>query len=145
MAAITRGGSHSTATQLRGISSCESSFVGVHLAQGVTFWVPAHAPKHLVTRFESVSTFLSYPAPGYPGRHPPHESYLSQGPLWGDMATSRVRLLSTGASMTLKPPFSSLYCYPGLSGFEAFPWRHSLHGLSYPWVSRSNTVDALPW
>ena len=114
--------------------------------KGVTFWVPAHAPKPLVTRFESVSTFLSYPAPGYPGRDPPHESYLSQGPLWGDMGTSRVRLLSTGAStMALKPPFFSLYCYPELSGFEAFPWRHSLHGLSYPWVSGSDTVDALLW
>jgi len=96
--------------------------------------------------FESVSTFLSYPSPGYLGRDPPHESYLSQGPLWGDMGTSRVRLLPTGSSiMALKPPFSSLYCYPGLSGFEAFPWRHSLHGLSYPWVSGSNTVDALLW
>jgi len=45
------------------------------------------------------------------------------------MGTSRVRLFSTGAiTMALKPPFSSLYCYPGLSGFEAFPRRHSLHG-----------------
>ena len=60
------------------------------------------------------------------------------------MGTSRVRLLSTGAStMALKPPFSSFYCCPGLSGFEASPWRHSLHGLSYPWVSGSNTVVAL--
>ena len=55
-----------TVTQLGGISLCESSFLGVHLAQGVTFWVSTHAPKALVTRFESVSTFLSYPAPGYP-------------------------------------------------------------------------------
>jgi len=45
--------------------------------------------------------------------------------------------------MALKPPFSSLYCYPGLSGFEAFPRRRSLHGLSYPWVSGSNTLIAL--
>jgi len=114
--------------------------------EGWLFWVPTHAPKPLVTRFESVSTFLSYPAPGYPWAWPSHESYLSQGPLWGDMGTSRVRLLSTGVStMALKPPFSSLYCYPRLSGFEAFPWRHSLHGLSYPWVSGSNAVDALLW
>ena len=60
------------------------------------------------------------------------------------MGTSRVRLLSTSViTMALKPPFSSLYCYLGLSGFEAFPRRHFLHGLSYPWVSGSNTVIAL--
>ena len=60
------------------------------------------------------------------------------------MDTSRVRLLPTGASiMALKPPFSSLYHCSELSGPEAFPWCHSLHGLSYPWVSGSNTVDAL--
>jgi len=99
----------------------------------------------------SVYTFLSYPAPGYPGRDPPHESYLSQGRLWGGMGVSRVRLLSTGAiTMALKPPFFSLYCYPGLSGFEALPRCRSLHGLSYPWVSGGDTVIALlcdiwPW
>ena len=60
------------------------------------------------------------------------------------MGTSRVRLLSAGTiTMALKPPLSSLYCYPGLSGFEAFPRRHSLHGVSYPWVSGSNAVVAL--
>ena len=92
-------------------------------------------PQHLVTHFESVSTFLSYPAPGYPGRDPPHESYLPQGRLWGGMGVSRVRLLSTGAiTMALKPPFFSLYCCPGSSGIKAFPRRRSLHGLSYPWV-----------
>ena len=101
-------------------------------------------PQHLVTHYESVSTFLSYPAPGYPGRDPSHESYLSQGRLGGGRGTSRVRLLYTGAViMALKPPFSSLYYYPGLSGFEAFPRRRSLHGLSYPWVSGSHTVVAL--
>ena len=49
-----------------GYSSRESSFLGVHPAQRVTFWVPTHAPKPLDTRFESVSTFLLYPGPGYP-------------------------------------------------------------------------------
>jgi len=38
--------------------------------QGVTFWVPTHAPKPLVTHFESVSTFLSYPAPSCPWAWP---------------------------------------------------------------------------
>ena len=110
LAIITRGGPHSTVTQLGDILSCESSFLGVHMAQGVTFWVPTHAPKPLVTRFESVSTFLSYPAPGYPWAWHSHESYLSQGPLWGDMGTSRVRLLSIGVrTMALKPHFSLLY------------------------------------
>ena len=111
----------------------------------MTFWVSTHTPKHLVTHFESVSAFLAYPAPGYPGRDPPQESYLSQGGLWGGRGTSRVRLPYTGTiTMALKPPFSSLYYTPGLSGFEAFPRRRSLHGLSYPWVSGSHTVIALP-
>ena len=128
-------------TQLGGISSCESSFLGVHLAQGVTFWVPTHALKPLVTRFESVSTFLSYPAPGYRWAWPSHESYLSQRPLWGDMATSRVRLLSTGAStMALEPPFSSLYhCFctlrarslRGVTPSMVFP-THGYRGAALP-------------
>jgi len=60
------------------------------------------------------------------------------------MDTSRVRRLPTGAStMALKPPYSSLYHCSELSRSEAFPWCHSLHGLSYPWVSGSNTVNAL--
>ena len=74
--------------------------------------MPTHAPSHLVTHFESVSAFLSYPAPGYPGRDPPLESYLSQRRLWSGRGTSRVRLPYTGAiTMALKPPFPSLYHY----------------------------------
>jgi len=74
--------------------------------------VPTHAPNHLVTHFESVSAFPSYPAPGYPGRYPPLESYLSQRHLWGGRGTSRVRLPCPGAiTMALKPPFPSLYHY----------------------------------
>ena len=62
----------------------------------------------------------------------------------GGRGTSQVRLLYTGAiTMALKPPFSSLYYYPGLSGFEALPRRRSLRGLSYPWVSGSDIVIAL--
>ena len=127
------------------VSTCESPCLGVLLRKEATFWVPTHAPNHLVTHFESVSAFLSYPAPGYPGRDLPLESYLSQRRLWGGRGTSRVRLPYTGAiTMALKPPFSSLYHYPGLSGSEAFPRRRSLHGLSYPRVSGSRAVIALP-
>ena len=76
----------------------------------MTFWVPTHAPNHLVTHFESVSAFLLYPAPGYPGRDLLLESYLSQRRLWSGRGTSRVRLPYTGVvTMTLKPPFSPLY------------------------------------
>ena len=76
----------------------------------MTFWVPIHAPNHLVTHFESVSAFLLYPAPSYPGRDLPIESYLSQRHLWGGRGTSRVRLPCTGVvTMALKPPFSPLY------------------------------------
>ena len=113
--------------------------------QGVTFWVPTHASDHLVTHFESVSAFLSYPAPGYPGRDHPLGSYLSQRRLWGGRGTSRVRLPYTGViTMALKAPFSPLYHYPGLSGPKAFTRRRSLHGLSYPWVSGYHTVISLP-
>ena len=63
---ILRGGPYNAVTQLRDIPSCKSSFFKVHLAQGVTFWVPTHAPQPLVTRPGSVSTFLSYHAHGSP-------------------------------------------------------------------------------
>jgi len=64
--AILRGGPYSAVTQLRDNPSCKSSFLEVHLAQGVTFWVPTHAPQPLVTRPGSVSTFLSYHTYGSP-------------------------------------------------------------------------------
>jgi len=64
--AILRGGPYNAVTQLRDIPSCKSSFLEVHLAQGVTFWVPTHVPQPLVTRPGSVSTFLSYHAHGSP-------------------------------------------------------------------------------
>jgi len=96
----------------------------------VTFWVPTHAPKYLVTYFESVSAFLLYSAPGCPGRDFPLESYLPHRRLWGGRSTSRVRLPYTDTiTMALKPPFPSLYHCPGLSGPEAFPRRRSLPGL----------------
>jgi len=63
---ILRGGPYSAVTQLRDNPSCKSSFLEVHLAQGVTFWVPTHAPQPLVTRPGSVSTFLLYHAHGSP-------------------------------------------------------------------------------
>ena len=64
--AILRGGPCSAVTQLRDNPSCKSSFLEVHLAQGVTFWVLTYAPQPLVTCPESVSTFLSYYAHGSP-------------------------------------------------------------------------------
>jgi len=63
---ILGGGPYSAVTQLRDIPSCKSSFLEVHMAQGVTFWVPTHAPQPLVTRLGSVPTFLSYYAHGSP-------------------------------------------------------------------------------
>jgi len=53
-------------TQLRVIPLCESSFLEVHLARGVTFWVPTQTPQPLVTSPGSVSTFLSHYACGLP-------------------------------------------------------------------------------
>ena len=64
--ATVRGGPYSAVTQLMDNPSCKPSFLEVHLAQGVTFWVPTHVPQPLVTRPASVSTFLSYHARGSP-------------------------------------------------------------------------------
>jgi len=63
---ILRGGPYSVVAQLRDNPSCKFSFFEVNLAQGVTFWVPTHAPQPLVTCPGSVSTFLSYHARGLP-------------------------------------------------------------------------------
>jgi len=86
-------------------------------------------PSHLVTHFESVYAFLSYPAPGYPGRDPPLESYLSQRRLWGSRGTSRVGLPYTGAvTMALKAPFPSLYHYS-----LVIRGLRPSHGVAPPW------------
>ena len=106
--------------------------------------MPTHAPKYLATYSESVSAFLSHPAPGYPGRDLPLGSYLSRRCLWGGRGTSQVRLPFTGTiTMALKPPFPFLYHFPEISGPEASPRRRSLHGLSYPWVSGNHTAVTL--
>ena len=146
----TRGGPHDAMTPSGGASARLVTFLRVSpptesaTALGVTFWVPTHAPKYLVTYFESVSAFLSYSAPGCPGRDFPLESYLPHRRLWGGRSTSRVRLPFTDTiTMALKPPFPSLYHFPEISGPKAFPRRRSLHGLSYPWVSGNHTVIAL--
>ena len=145
----TRGGSHSAMTPTGDVSAHlgtflrESSCLGVLLRKGWLFWVPTHAYNHLVTHFESVSAFLSYPAPGYPGREPPLESYLSQRRVWGDKGTSRVRLLYTGATtMALKPPLSSLHHYSGFIGTRGLltaslpPWSFLPMGIGEPHCDR---------
>jgi len=94
---ILRREPHNAVTQLRVIPLCEFSFLEVHLARGVIFWVPTHAPQPLINCPGSVSTFLSYHARGPP---------LGVG-------TSRVRLPPTSTrTMALKLPFSSLYYCP---------------------------------
>ena len=108
---ILRRGLHSAVTQLRVIPLCESSFLEVHLARGVTFWVPTHAPHPLVTRPGSVSTFLSHHAPGSPlGMTLSWVVSIPGDSLrWRGYFTSQVTPTGT-KPMTLKPPFSSL-CY----------------------------------
>jgi len=145
---------YSAVTQLRVIPLCESSFLEVHLARGVTFWVPTQTPQPLVTSPGSVSTFLAHYARSLPLAWPSHGSYLSQGPPSGGMSTSRVRLLPTCTrTMALKPPSPSLrYCsglrlnlatpnlatpYPG----DAHTWRRLHPGDA----SSSQFVDFLPW
>jgi len=136
LSATPRGRLYDTVTQLREIPACKSSFLEVHLAQGVTTWVPTHAPQPLVTRPGCVSAFLSYHARGLPlGRGPlPGRIYPRDSPkvAWVAMSytpcmsTSRVGLLPTGTgNMALKPPFSSLYYCSEVSGLEAsspVPW-----------------------
>jgi len=61
-----RGRPYDAVTQLREIPACKSPFLEVHMAQGVTTWMPTHASQPLVTRPGSVSTFLSYHAHGLP-------------------------------------------------------------------------------
>jgi len=113
-AALHRG-PHSAVTQLRVIPLCESSFLKVHLAWGMTLWVPTHVPQPLVIRPESVSTFLSYHARNSPLGVALSWVVSAPGSPIGGMGTSRVRLLSTGTrTMALKPPFSSFYYCSGL-------------------------------
>ena len=108
--ATLHGGPHSAVTQLRDIPSCKSSFFEVHLAQGVTFWVPTHAPQPLVTCPGSVSAFLSYHAHGSPLGVALSWVVSVPGSPRGGVGTSQVRLLLTSTrTMALKPPFSSLY------------------------------------
>jgi len=136
LSAIPRGRPYNAITQLREIPARKSSFLEVHPAQGVTTWVPTHAPQPLVTRLGCVSAFLSYHARGLPlGRGPlpcricPRDSpkvarvatsYTSC------MSTSRVRLLPNGTgNMALKPPFPSLYyCFevPRPEASSPVPW-----------------------
>jgi len=120
LSAIPRERPYEVVTQLREISACKSSLLEVHPAQGMTTWVPTHAPQPLVTRPGSISAFLSHHARRFPlGRGPfPGRICPRDSPkvAWivtsytSCMGTSRVRSLPAGIrNMALKPPFSSLY------------------------------------
>ena len=130
--ATLRRGPHSAVTPLRVIPLCEPSFLKVHLAQGVTFWVPTHASQPLVIRPGSVSTLLSYHARGSPLGVALSWVVAAPGCPSGGMGTSRVRLPPTGMrTMALKPPSSSLYyCYEVLRSFAVSPLPRSFptHG-----------------
>jgi len=110
---ILRREPHSAVTQLRVIPLCEFSFLEVHMARGVIFWVPTHAPQPLVSCPGSVSTFLSYHARGSPLGVAFSWVVSVPGSPNGGVGTSRVRLPPTSTRiMALKPPFSSLYYCP---------------------------------
>jgi len=124
--ATPRGRPYNAVTKLREIPACKSSFLEVHVAQGVTTWVPTHAPQPLVTRpgvylpsFRTMHVVhpWAWPSPG---------SYLSQGFSRGGVGISRIGLPPTGTgTMALKPPFSSLYyCseVPGPKASLPVPW-----------------------
>ena len=108
--AILRGGRYSAVTQLRDIPPCKSSFLEMHLAQGVTFWVPTHVPQPLVTRPVSILAFLLYYTHGSPLGVALSWVVSIPGSPRGGVGTSRVRLPPTGTkTMALEPPFSLLF------------------------------------
>ena len=151
--ATPRGRPYDTVTQLREIPACKSSFLEVHLAQGVNTWVPTHAPQVLVTRPGSVSAFLSHHAHGLsPGRGPLpgriyprdspevawvlHESGYSLLVLgiwpWSHLSLSLITVLRYWGPRPPPPYRGLLLCRP-------------LHGLPYPWVSGDGNIDAWIW
>ena len=78
LSTIPRGRPHNAVTQLREIPARKSSLFEVHPTQGMTTWVPTHAPQPLATHPGSISAFLSYHARRLsmgrgplPGRVPP--------------------------------------------------------------------------
>jgi len=142
--AILRGGPYSVVTQLRDNPSCKSSFLKVPLTQGVTFWVRTHASQPLVTRPGSVSTFLSYHAHGSPLGvalswvvSVPGVSQRWRGYFHKSGYSSLVLGIWPWSHLSLL--FITVLRYWGPS------WCRPLHGLSYPWVSGGDTVDALSW
>jgi len=149
--ATPRGRPYNAVTQLREIPACKSSFLKVHLARGVTTWVPTHASQLLVTRHGSVSAFLSYHAHGSPLGLALSWVVSVPGILqrWRGYFTSQVTpywywdygLEATFLSITVmryggpRPPCpyrDLLLCRP-------------LHGLPYLWVSGGDINDGSTW
>ena len=130
--ATLHSGPHSAVTQLRVIPLCESSFLKVHLARGMTFWVSTHAPQPLVIRPGSESTFLSYHARGSPLGVALSWVVSAPGSPIGGIGTSQVRLPHSGIrTMALKPHSFSLYhCSEVLRPFAVspLPWSFPTHG-----------------
>ncbi len=114
------GGPHSAVTHLMVNPLCDSSFLEVHLARGVTFWVPTHAPQARVTHPGGVSTFSRTMHVVLPWSWPSHGSYLSQGlpAVAGVLHESGYPLLVLEL-MALMPSFSFLRYYSELSRPEA--------------------------
>jgi len=130
----------------------------MHLARGVTAWVPTHTPKLLVTRPVSVFAFLTYHACRSPsGTWPSHGSYLSQ---WVSNGGVCCRVPTPYAQIPHELGLSllelgvwlgnhlsrllSLFGVPRLEASTPLPCRlllcrllpcRPLHGRSYPWVS----------
>jgi len=105
-------GSHSAVTQLRVNPLCESSFLEVHLARGVTFWVPTHAPQTRVTRLGVYLPFSRTMHVVLPWSWPSHGSYLSQGlPAVAWVLHESGYPLLVLELMALRPPsFPLCYC-----------------------------------
>jgi len=105
LSATPRGRPYDAVTQLREIPACKSSLLEVHPAQGVTTWVPTHAPQPLVTRPRSISAFLSYHA---------RRLSLGRGPLPG-------RVCPRGSP---KVAWVLLESGHSLLVLEIWPWSH---------------------
>jgi len=144
------GRPYDAVTQPREIPACKSSFLEVHLAQGVTTWVPTHAPQVLVTHPVSVSAFLSHYAHGSsPGRGPLpdricprdssevawvlHESGYSLLVLgiwpWSHLSLFLITALRYRGPRPPRPYRGLWLCRP-------------LHDLPFSWVSGDGSIDA---
>jgi len=142
--AFLRGGPYSVVTQLRVNPSCKSSFLEVCLAQGGDFLgANSCAPTSGHSPWECIYLSLVPCTWSSPGR----------GPLMGCICPRGLPAVSWVLHESGYPlPVLELWPWSHISLFFITVLRYwglsrccPLHGLSYPWVSGDDIVDALTW